>query len=131
MTWPTRSDTETVATIPELNARKSLSMPSLKITPLSGISDRIFIGVFAFVVPKTSDVLVATLGNGSRTAKSSEGESQDIGAGGRGGTAPPSPRATANEPVTMLLIHAVEPRPVETMIPLEDWTSRCDPMCSS
>lgn len=37
--WPTRSHTEIVASIPELNARKSLSMPSLKVTPFSGIRD--------------------------------------------------------------------------------------------
>lgn len=55
-----------VATIPELKARKSLSIPSLKITPFSGISDKIFIGIFAFVIPNTSEALVATLGNGSR-----------------------------------------------------------------
>jgi hypothetical protein len=39
----------------------------------------------------------------------------------------PNVRAIANEPVTMLLSQAVEPSPVDTIKPEEDWNSFFDP----
>ena len=44
--------------------------------------------------------------------------------------APKAP-AIAREPVTMLLNHAVDPRPVETMMPLDDCVSFRAPVAIS
>src|SRR5437660_9523725 len=64
---PFRSAMPMVACVPELNSKKSFSMPSLKITPFSGMRDSRIKGVSAVTRPNTSDAPVVFVGNGSRT----------------------------------------------------------------
>src|SRR5262249_34587697 len=52
---PFRSATPMVAWVPVLNSKKSFSMPSLKITPCSGICDSSCKGVSSVTRPNTSD----------------------------------------------------------------------------
>jgi hypothetical protein len=64
---PWRSAMPIVARAPALNARKSASMPSLKITPCSAIPETIVAALPASIRPDTSEAPVVRLGNGSRT----------------------------------------------------------------
>ena len=109
---------------PELNSSKSLSIPSLKITPFSGINERMTSGDSRRARPQTK---ASPAWQRSETAR--ERRTADT----------PHPREAArnavpgcwlqkfaaiwDEPVTMLFSHAVEPNPVDTMMPLEDCDS--------
>src|SRR2546430_8636383 len=64
---PFRSPIPMTACVPELNSKKSFSMPSLKITPFSAMRDSRISGVSGVTRPNTSDVPVVFVGNGSRT----------------------------------------------------------------
>src|SRR2546430_16286805 len=64
---PFRSATPITACVPELNSRKSFSMPSLKMTPFSAMRDSRIKGVSGVTRPNTSDAPVVFVGNGSRT----------------------------------------------------------------
>src|SRR4051812_22033224 len=66
---PFRSAMQIVACVPELNSRKSFSMPSLKITPFSGMRDSRISGDSSVTRPKTSEAPVVFVGKGSRTVK--------------------------------------------------------------
>jgi hypothetical protein len=98
-----------VATIPEIEGEEIALYTIAEDHAIVGVSDSIFIGVLVSVEPNTSDALVATLGNCSRTANRRKGASQGIAPAARDGVAAPSPWATASEPVTILFIQAVEP----------------------
>src|SRR5687768_5720117 len=60
---PLRSAIPITAWVPELNSKKSFSMPSLKITPFSAICDWICNGISPVIRPNTSDAPVVRVGN--------------------------------------------------------------------
>ena len=94
-------------------------MPSLKMTPFSGISERTQSrSDFELAVDQVA--FEVRLGNGSRTANRNCVAVPWQRHVRRARVALPKAPAIASEPVTMLLNHAVEPSPVETMSPLDD-----------
>jgi hypothetical protein len=111
------------ASMPAVKRRKSVSMPSEKMTPDSGMRERTISGCSASTGPNTSEACELRLGNGSRTANRSQRVSQ--GSGSYSGKFFPLPRAvaTASDPVTTLFIQAVEPSPVHTINPEDDCIS--------
>src|SRR5690348_2721799 len=136
----------TTARVPERNSRKSCSIPSLKITPFSGICETRTRGCCAVTRPKTIVAWVVLLGNGSRTVKhkysASHGNSLRAENAGCGRPRPESCGGRPNisawvsrancdpafwtipaAPVNKLLSQPVEPTPVEIITPLDDWFS--------
>ena len=62
MSLPCFSASVMIALAPELKSRKSVSIPSLKITPFSAMRDKRVRGFLAFTSPKTSFASEALLG---------------------------------------------------------------------
>lgn len=66
---PFLSVRQILASVPELKLRSSVSIPSLKMTPFSGISETRINGSFCVILPKVIPTDEALLGQGSLTNK--------------------------------------------------------------
>src|SRR5262249_49884569 len=114
-----RSPTETVTVLPAGRSAAFSTMPSEHTHPPRGMSDVTVSGRPGTTRPVTRSAAVARDGNGSRTTNTS---SLDAGAGSRPNFEEP---ATPSAIRATDRIHPVEPTPVDTMMPLDDWRSVC------
>src|SRR5262249_18310760 len=121
-----RSAKPMVATAPALKPMKSASRPSLKITPCSGIYERSTSGWRGVSLPNTRLACEVRLVKASRTVKYNSSASHGggwfpggggwvVGRWGRGVVGGGLVRRERTQPV--------EPAPVETISPLELWSS--------
>src|SRR6202030_1021225 len=103
---------------PLLNARKSRSIPSEKMTPPSGMADCTTSSWDGSRTPATKLICECLLLKGSRTTQMSLRSSHFIVK--PGGAFDPKKLATPDAMLNTEESQPVEPAPVETMIPLDD-----------
>jgi hypothetical protein len=112
------------ASIPAVNRRKSISIPSEKMTPLSGMRGAKPQGRIPADVAVHQARLRRPAGEGLADREHELGAVP--GLCDVAGDWPPATAAVmVAEPVTTLLSHAVEPIPVETISPDDDCSSLC------